>query len=453
MHKVIETLEELGFPSELSSLELERFDNKRGVRTYEKLYSAVLEAQEATPQSDGTNIEPFAFVASASMRAESTCWEWPCRLQKLDFLGRYSALYADTVTVPLCLRAPHTVRGIAWAKSLLSHAGLTLLRLRLLIDAGLVQPVVMVSQHCEHTQPWVDEMIELTHSVAAAAGKDLAHKFRLSYQLPEKSPTGRSTIYVKGPEDFLEHGELVELFDEGPQWRPRNWKYNRVGKHELGGARKLAVVQRVFRQIATETTFYLAYGRARKARYLTDRRGEAFLLEMLTGDEELAASSHAMNAYMKHTLPLLGDLPIATLLDIRRQERNSFARYRLAVQSVLEDVGSRNKRITKKEILDAFKGQIEPQLLKMKSELQQERHKQRNRVAGGLAALAASVGLGAFGSIVPLLVKVSMVGASAMVGGRLLSKAAEAKCEHGATLKERNDFYFLLRLEQEVEKN
>lgn len=118
MHKVIETLEELGFPSELSSLELERFDNKRVVRTYEKLYSAVLEAQEATPQSDGTNIEPFAFVASASMRAESTCWEWPCRLQKLDFLGRYSALYADTVTVPLCLRAPHTVRGIAWAKFL-----------------------------------------------------------------------------------------------------------------------------------------------------------------------------------------------------------------------------------------------------------------------------------------------------------------------------------------------
>jgi hypothetical protein len=38
-----------------------------------------------------------------------------------------------------------------------------------------------------------------------------------------------------------------------------------------------------------------------------------------------------------------------------------------------------------------------------------------------------------------------------MVGGRLLSKAAEAKCEHGETLKEKNDFYFLLKLAQENE--
>jgi len=32
----------------------------------------------------------------------------------------------------------------------------------------------------------------------------------------------------------------------------------------------------------------------------------------------------------------------------------------------------------------------------------------------------------------------------------LLSKAAEATCEHGAALKEQSDFYFLLRLCQEA---
>jgi hypothetical protein len=59
--------------------------------------------------------------------------------------------------------------------------------------------------------------------------------------------------------------------------------------------------------------------------------------------------------------------------------------------------------------------------------------------------------LGTFGGVVPLLAKAAAVAATAMVGGRLLSKAAEAKCEHGATLKEKNDFYFLLRLTQESE--
>ena len=108
------------------------------------------------------------------------------------------------------------------------------------------------------------------------------------------------------------------------------------------------VAKTIFRQIATETTFYLAYGRVRNARYLTDRRGEAFLLEMLTDDDEIAASSHAMSAYMKHTLPLLGDLPIGALLRIRRQERDSFVRYRLAVQRILDDVMQRGRRIGRK---------------------------------------------------------------------------------------------------------
>ena len=70
-----------------------------------------------------------------------------------------------------------------------------------------------------------------------------------------------------------------------------------------------------------------------------------------------------------------------------------------------------------------------------------------------MLALAATVTLGTFGGFVPALATAALVGAGAMVGGRLLSKAAEAKCEHGSELKEKNDFYFLLRLSEEAELN
>lgn len=168
------------------------------------------------------------------------------------------------------------------------HSGLTLLQLRLLITEGIVTPVVMVTHHCEHVQPWIDEMIRLTHIVSDGAAEEFSRKFQTVYQTPEKSPTGRSTIYVDGPEDFLEHGSLIELFDEGPGWRPKSWTFNRVGRREITGPRKVAVLRRIFGQIATDTTFYLAFGRGHTGRYLTDRRGEAFLLELLTGDEEVA---------------------------------------------------------------------------------------------------------------------------------------------------------------------
>jgi hypothetical protein len=302
MHKAIEALEKSGLISEQHLLQIDSFEKKRVVRAYENLYSAVHSAQDALPGPDATTIDPFTFLASASMRAESTCWDWPCRLQKLDFLGRYSALYANRVTVPLPLQDPAKIEDIEWAKSLLLHSGLTLLRLRPLIDQGYVVPVVMVTQCCEHTKKWVDEMVRLTHRVADDAAVEFAKQFRTTYQLPEKSPSGRSTIYVTGPEDFIEHGEIVQLFDEGARWRAKSWEFNKVGKRELSGPRKIAAISNIFNKIAIDTTFYLAYGRAHNARYLTDRRGEAFLLELLTGDEEIAASSDALSAYMNHSL-------------------------------------------------------------------------------------------------------------------------------------------------------
>jgi hypothetical protein len=174
-------------------------------------------------------------------------------------------------------------------------------------------------------------------------------------------------------------------------------------------------------------------------------------LDWFTDDEELSATSAEMNAYLAHSLPLLGDLPIATLLRIRRQERDSFLRYRSALELMLTDLANRQKRIGKREIRQLFKERIEPQLLRMKSELRGEGHRQRRRIVGGLGTLAATVALGAFGGALPMLVKASLAAAGSMVGGRLLSRAAEATCEHGVTLKERNDFYFLLRLTQEAD--
>jgi hypothetical protein len=38
--------------------------------------------------------------------------------------------------------------------------------------------------------------------VADHAAKDLQDEYNVTYQLPEKSPTGRSTIYVDGPRTF-----------------------------------------------------------------------------------------------------------------------------------------------------------------------------------------------------------------------------------------------------------
>jgi hypothetical protein len=241
---------------------------------------------------------------------------------------------------------------------------------------------------------------------------------------------------------------------------------------ELHGNRKLSVLFRIFIGIAEDTSFYLAYGRNRNARLLTNVPGETFLLNALTGDNEVSATSEALNEGLVHTLPLLADLPLSRLLAIRREERDSFERYRFAVRRILLEVSAQGKRINKKQVRGLFREHLEPELAKMKSELHQERRRQRKRMVAGLTGLAAMVAMGAFGGIVPVaatsvtsaagasgggiipaLAKAGMALTPGIVGSGLLGRAAQSFCEHGATLKENNDFYFLLRLTQEAEKN
>jgi hypothetical protein len=448
-----ETLEKYGVVEDIDSLLVANFDKSKIIRLHEELYSAILANQrrEYSASADEPHkIDPFSFLASRSLRG-GLCGAYQCRMEKLDLLGRYAALYANRVILPLYMSDPENIKDHKRAANEIAEASLAFLRLRPLIDAGLIFPVVMVSFHCVHTKKWCDQMSGLVYDLAWQAAKDLQDDYELIYQLPERSPTGRSTIYIEGPHDFLEHGSLVQLFDEPGHWRLKSWRYDREGKVEVRGERKVDVLRSIFKGIAQDTTFYLAYGRNRNARYLTNRQGEAFILDWLTQDEEVAASSAALNVYLSHSLPLLGDLSIAKLLKIRREERDSFIRYRLAIQRVLAEVSGRKKRVSKKEVRELFRDQIEPELSKMRSELHQERRRQVRRIVGGVGTMAASVAFGAFGGIVPLAAKLAVSAAGAMVGGRLLSKAAEAQCEHGSSLKEKNDFYFLLRLTQEAD--
>jgi hypothetical protein len=166
-------------------------------------------------------IDPFSFLASRSLRG-GLCGAYTCRMEKLDFLGRYAALYANRVILPLDLTDPAKLDNATTAAKELAEASLAFLRLRPLIDAGLVFPVVMISFHCVHTAEWCSEMTRLVHDVADHAAKDLQDEYNVTYQLPEKSPTGRSTIYVDGPENFLEHGSIVQLIDEGKDWRQKS---------------------------------------------------------------------------------------------------------------------------------------------------------------------------------------------------------------------------------------
>jgi hypothetical protein len=214
------------------------------------------------------------------------------------------------------------------------------------------------------------------------------------------------------------------------------------GKVRFTGPRKLRFVSQIFNSIAESTTFYLTYGLQHRARFLSDLPGEVLLLEDLgTEDEKLMESTLAMRE-LTHSLPLLGDLPLSTLLRIRKDDRESFDAYRFEITAITTEV--LKKGISEAEARDSLRSRIEPRILKIKQEMKTE-NKKRDRYFGlGAASIAASVGIGLCG--LPALAAIPLAATAAAVGARLIGKGSEIAIESVPESKRQNDFYFLARL-------
>ena len=168
-------------------------------------------------------------------------------------------------------------------------------------------------------------------------------------------------------------------------------------------------------------------------------------MEKLDDDAEFTANTSGLNT-LTHALPILADMPIETLLRIRGEERESFEAYRIAITKMSGTALSEG--MTEKQALQFLARELAPSLEKIKREMSLERKRQNNRTAVGLASIAAGVAIGAFAGL-PLLASAPLAVLGTGVGGRLLIKAAESRCEHGADLRQKNDLFFLLRLIEE----
>jgi hypothetical protein len=440
-------LEERGFILEEHVSRIAGMRRDEYSELYEMVYTLILVGQGSSQKRKTLafgGVDPFAFVASSSMRGDTGCTASGCRSKKLDMLARFAALYADAVLLPVPIFNPDVFDYLKKPKSELQKIIFGLLRLRVLITDGLVRPVLMEWRYCkecfESHQRFVDSIRE--------AANDLAEQFMDSfvahYEVPASSPSRFGHFEVEGPRDFIEHGRVHTI--------PRNKKVlEEIGisaetsaRIELTDGAKRLFVQKTFREFANNAAFYFSAGISKSTRMLTDLPGEGLLLSALNREREVFESARAMNSLI-HTIPLIGEMEVATLLRIRKRHEESFIAYRKAIRSIIDDIASDPASVSDDAMRRMLRERIEPEVESMNDKIAAERRRQRRRLAGGAASLAAVVGMGLYGGL-PLIAAAALTGIAATTAGKLISKAAESACEHDADIQENNDFYFLLRL-------
>ncbi len=450
MHELFDVVEHYGFIGVQDAEKVYELPARKLEKLHREVFDHIFKQQNERIWGD--KIPPpstFSFHAGASIRGASGCSELGCRLQKLDFLARYSALYASELAFPLAMPNPKAGYDIEDVRDRLELDLVCLLFLRPLITAGIIVPVVMRSWHCIHEQAWIKDLTSLVHDFSQDTAKFLQSDFTLRYQIPEKSPSGRPTLYLEGSEQYVAHGGLARLLDRKPQWLPKSIHFDKQGLAEVRGVYKRVLLSQMFTNIADNVTFYFAYGLKRRARFLSDMRGETDFLDWMTSDDEEMTAKTDLLRELQHTVPVLGELPIATILRIRKQEKDAFEAYRDAITKMSSNILD-TKKVSKKEARQMLRDAIEPELRKMNRDLRTYRKIRRSQSIGATLWTTAGVILGAYAGLPPMA-SVPLAAGAGLIGGRLGAKAAEEACSHGPEFKQTNDLYFLLRLTNEAE--
>ena len=304
-----------------------RLTSKDTRSLHERLWEALyrLQYEGISPNRDtwpNRDAQAFRFVASRHLRGDS-CTH--CRVQKIEFLARFAALYSDLIIVPLLLGRPSQAGSLNAAKSELRDAAESLILLRPLILAGIVRPAVMMTRNCcpFHAQN-LKEFAELTHAIAEDIASDNLSRFAMYYEPPQE-PDSNCMLHIEGPKDYFNHGGMVLYLSRPPSWVAKSWRREADGKLRVPPQklRRSGIVQDIFEQIANDTTFHFAYGSVWRAKYLTDLPGEAELLRGL-GENGPSAQQHRATAIisaMTHALPFVGDLEIPEMKQAGKRGR------------------------------------------------------------------------------------------------------------------------------------
>jgi hypothetical protein len=212
LNPIIEVVERHGLvTTELAAASLERLSLQEIISVSDELTEAISQESIALAESPAPLAEPFAFLASASARADAGCGSVTCRTRTLSALARYAALYCDHVAVPFNIHIVPEV-GVLRAREALLRS-VTLIELRPVIEAGIVR--LFVPKFCRHC---------MQRLPSAAAVTDLARRFATERfdQFTASYVRGRSTqgLKLEGPSEFMYHGALTRRLDKIPGWLP-----------------------------------------------------------------------------------------------------------------------------------------------------------------------------------------------------------------------------------------
>lgn len=448
MHPVISLLEEykLVTPEQVEASILDGWPIKQVEAFGERLYQSVRGIQDALNSSTdpGDPLAAFNFAASLSMSGEAACCEHGCRRIRAQLLARYAALYADLVVAPLPIVDPrhyHRSNNLANEddfRSSLAGTVLCIQEMRPAIEAGLVAVVTPDIYLCPHCAP---REIRNNRRIGKAA-RELANWNKSRFTVAYEGPL--PIFHVKGPDEFLEHGEIWRLFKAFPHWFPQSYRHKSQVVLPRSMVDRSKIIDTQFEMLRGVVTLQEFFAFRYQAKALTTNPGELALLSKLNPANGIYSRATSSLSRISHVIPMMHDVPLATVIRVRREEGDAFVVYRKALTTMLREVVDSPGILTEKRASEIVSDVLEPEVARLRNLEHSLRTAAVKKACYRLAFAGAIVTMGLYRGLLPS--EYAAIGSAAALGG-LVDSLADMRTKSSAL---RNDnFYFLLRLARE----
>jgi hypothetical protein len=429
--------------SDAAILQLENWSTDKIEELSSDLFD-FLEQQRTAWRPAEPTVSPFTCVASASIRADSGCSDPECRKSKLDTLARFAAMYGDIVFLPVPLQLPSNAGGGRRLRQDLFRTVHSILELRPLVERGIVRPTVRVMHYCEeHARQALLEYRQAEETISSLSAK-LSSAFEFSYELCSLRPR-MDLLMMRGPEEYIEHGALFRILQSTPSWAGAGSKIGEKQKLPPDSPAHLELTREVLSNIARDVIFHQQFGPRFDATYLTDLTGEATFLGLLSKDDDLAIRTAQLFAALTHEIPMITNLPIRNILQIRDENPASFELYRASLKKIVSESIQQTRAVGADEAHELYEDVLAPALAELRVEAKRQYDQWVRKSVGAVALAIGAVVLGATG----LLQSPQILG---LLGGATIKGLLDQFAEAGTQSATSNKLYFLLRLQSDAQR-
>lgn len=371
-----------------------------------KLIDFMTQCRYHLPYGEKTSSSMFDFIANSQLSGlDYPCQKYVCRLNNLERLARFSALYADTVLI----RDPFEVHKNQ--KDELEPYALQLLRddviisleliyyLRPLIDNGVVgfaRSNFHLCRDCFLEGIGLDNE-EYQHKISQAKAHlkvKYANEAKFTLKTNQKSRTLQ--LHVEAPEYLINHSSL---WVSSPKIQSMFQKPNFMHKpYQLSKGELLAskVLDHLINPLVSDIFVQNYYANVYHTQYISDREIEIEVMNVIN-EEEITDINNKMMQTLSHSLPYIDDVDISKLVNLRKEEGESFRVYRDAIKQALDEID----KSSTKSMRQAFEDVVRPEINNIELTIKNSRKLLWDSLRKDVVFGAGFITMGLFSGLLP----------------------------------------------------